>query len=430
MRPYESRGASRRTSVRRRTFAMLGVLLAATTACNSLLTVDNPGRVPEEALNDAALMPILEAAAIQQFQCGINNFAATAGMLSGEFLSSNGFINNHPWEWRGAAEIRNEPGSCNTGRASTFMGFYTPLQQARFQLDDTFARLEQFTDAQVANRGRFLTEMRAYAGYAYLLLGEGMCQMTIDNGPAMTKAEVWTIAEQRFTDAIARATAINDASLLNMARVGRARTRLDLGNLTGAAADAALVPAGYVRNATFSEGSQPRENRFYNLTFRNDYLSVGPDYRGLTVGAQADPRVRVTNLNRVGNDNVTPMWRQEKYAGNGAAPQPIASWNEAQLILAEAVGGQAGIDALNRVRAANGVTTPLVYGGGDITDIVLEERRRQLFGEGQRYVDMLRKNLPFPTGVNGANRKGQVYGPVTCVPLPNVETQNNPNFKT
>jgi hypothetical protein len=409
---------------------MLGVLLAATTACNSLLTVDNPGRVPEEALNDAALMPILEAAAIQQFQCGINNFAATAGMLSGEFLSSNGFINNHPWEWRGAAEIRNEPGSCNTGRASTFMGFYTPLQQARFQLDDTFARLEQFTDAQVANRGRFLTEMRAYAGYAYLLLGEGMCQMTIDNGPAMTKAEVWTIAEQRFTDAIARATAINDASLLNMARVGRARTRLDLGNLTGAAADAALVPAGYVRNATFSEGSQPRENRFYNLTFRNDYLSVGPDYRGLTVGAQADPRVRVTNLNRVGNDNVTPMWRQEKYAGNGAAPQPIASWNEAQLILAEAVGGQAGIDALNRVRAANGVTTPLVYGGGDITDIVLEERRRQLFGEGQRYVDMLRKNLPFPTGVNGANRKGQVYGPVTCVPLPNVETQNNPNFKT
>ncbi|NUO39125.1 MAG: hypothetical protein HOQ17_01190, partial [Gemmatimonadaceae bacterium] len=68
--------------------------------------------------------------------------------------------------------------------------------------------------------------------------------------------------------------------------------------------------------------------------------------------------------------------------------------------------------------------------GGDITDIVIEERRRQLFAEGQRYVDMLRKNIPFPTGTNGANRKGQVYGPVTCVPLPNVETQNNPNFKT
>ena len=433
MRSYDSRGASRRTFTRRGALALLGLTLAASTACNSLLTVDNPGRVPEESLDDAALMPILEAAAIQQFQCGVNVFAATGAMLSGELLSANGFVNNHPWEWRGAAEIRNEPGSCNTTRASTFMGFYTPLQQARYQLDDTFTRLEQFTDAQVPNRVRFLTEMRAYAGYAYLLLGEGMCEMTIDNGPKMTKAEVWAIAEQRFTDAIARAGTSTDTaivSLKNMALVGRARARLDLGNLTGAAADAALVPTGFVRNATFSEGSQPRENRFYNLAFRNNYLSVGEDYRGLTVGAQADPRVKVINANRVGNDNVTPMWRPEKYGTNGAVSQPIASWNEAQLILAEAVGGQAGIDALNRVRAANGVTTPLVYAGGDITNIVLEERRRQLFLEGQRYVDMLRKGLPFPTGINGANRKGQVFGPVTCVPLPNVETQNNPNFKT
>jgi hypothetical protein len=432
MRPYDSRGAARRSSSRR-LFTLLGLTLAATTACNSLLTVDNPGRVEEGSLNDAALMPILEAAAIQQFQCGVNAFAATGGMLSGEFLSSNGFVNNHPWEWRGAAEIRNEPGSCNIGRASTFMGFYTPLQQARYQLDDTFTRLEQFTDAQVPNRTRFRLEMKAYAGYAYLLLGEGMCEMTIDNGPSMTKQEVWAIAEQRFTDAIALAGTSTDTaivSLKNMAIVGRARTRLDLANLAGAAADAALVPANFVRRATFSETNLTRENRFYNLTFRNDYLSVGETYRNLTVGAQADPRVRVTNLNRVGNDNVTPMWRQEKYTGSAAAPQTIASWNEAQLILAEAVGGQAGIDALNRVRAANGVTTPLVYAGGDITDIVLEERRRQLFAEGQRYVDMLRKNLPFPTGINGQNRKGQVYGPVTCVPLPNVETQNNPNFKT
>jgi starch-binding outer membrane protein, SusD/RagB family len=410
--------------------ALSALALVLSAACNSLLTVDNPGRVPAESLDDPALMPILEAASIQTFQCGLNNFAATGGMLSGEFLSSNGFVNNHPWEWRGAVEIRNEPGSCNNGRATTSMGFYTPLQQARFQLDDTFNRLESFTDAQVPNRARFQTEMRAYAGYAYLLLGEGMCEMTIDNGPKMTKAEVWKIAEARFTDAIARATAINDASLKNMALVGRARARLDLGDLPGAAADAALVPQGFVRTATFSETNATRENRWYNLNIRNDYLSVADSYRNLTVGGVADPRVKVTDMKRLGNDNVTPMWQQTKYTGNGAAPEVIASWNEAQLILAEAVGGQAGIDALNRVRAANGVTTPLVYAGGDITDIVIEERRRQLFAEGQRYVDMLRKNLPFPTGVNGANRKGQVYGPVTCVPLPNVETQNNPNFKT
>jgi len=412
--------------------ALAALALVASTACNNLLDVNNPGSVPEDALSDPALAPALAAGAIQTFQCGVESFAGTAGMLSGEYLSANGFVNNHIWEWRGIVEIKQEPGTCNYGRNTTSMGFYTPLQQARFQLEDTFKRLDGFTDAQVPNRARLMAQMRAYAGYTYLLLGEGMCEMTIDNGPAMTKDEVLAIAETRFTDAITMATATDTAtvSLKNMAIVGRARTRLDRGNLAGAAADAALVPQGYVRTARFSETNPARENRWYNLNIRNDYLSVADAYRNLTVGGVPDPRVKVTDMKRLGNDNVTPMWQQTKYVGSGSAPEVIASWNEAQLILAEATGGQAGIDALNRVRTANGVTTPLVYTGGDITDIVIEERRRQLFAEGQRYVDMLRKNIPFPTGTNGANRKGQVYGPITCVPLPNVETQNNPNFKT
>ena len=41
------------------------------------------------------------------------------------------------------------------------MGFYTPLQQARFQLDDTFSRAEAFTDAEVPNRGRIRTTCEA-----------------------------------------------------------------------------------------------------------------------------------------------------------------------------------------------------------------------------------------------------------------------------
>jgi hypothetical protein len=129
---------------------------------------------------------------------------------------------------------------------------------------------------------------------------------------------------------------------------------------------------------------------------------------------------------RNGNDGITPMWQQLKYTG-GAAPIPLASWNEAQLIYAEAVGGQQGFDAINRVRTANSV--PVLTGpvptAQAFTDLVLEERRRQLYSEGQRYSDMLRYNLPFQSGVN---RKGQVYSSLTCVPLPNVEVLNNPNF--
>ena len=406
----------------------LAVALTATTACNSLLAVDNPGRVPDSDLSDPSLAPILESAAIGTFECGVVNYAATAGMLSGEYWSANGFVNNHPWEWRGVVQIKGEPGSCNYSRTSTFMGFYTPLQQARFQLEDTYNRVEKFTAAQVPTRDKILTEMRAYAGYAILLLGEGMCTMTIDRGPAMTRAETFTLAEQRFSDAIDKATALGDQSLLNMSLVGRARARLDLGDLAGAAADAALVPSGFVRNAEYSETVQSRENRIYDLTIRGEYLSVAPAYQNLTVNGAPDPRVKVTNTGRIAQDNVTPLWLQQKFTGSGAVSLPIASWAEAQLIYAEATGGQAGLDAINRVRAASNIG-PLVM--SDPTDpvafeaAVLEERRRQLFSEGQRYGDMLRENLPFQSGTN---RKGQVYSNLTCVPLPDVETLNNPNL--
>lgn len=415
--------------------AALALGLVGLTACNSLLDVNNPASVPAESLSDPTLAPALAAAAMQTLQCGFEQYAAAGGMLSGEYLSSNGFVDNHPWEWRGIVEIKGAPGSCNFGRGTTAMGFYTPLQQARFQLDDAFNRLDKFTDAQVANRASLMAQMRAYAGYADLLLGEGMCEMTMDNGPKMTREQVWAVAEDRFSDAITRATAVNDQSVLNMARVGRARARLDLKKFTDAATDANLVPSGFVRNAEFTDGGvAQRENRIYNLTIRNDYLSVADAYRNLTVngvaGNVADPRVKVKDLGKKGNDGITPQWQQQKFiSAAGGTPIPISSWNEAQLIYAEAVGGQAGFDAINRVRTANSV--PTLAGpaptGQAFTDLVLEERRRQLFSEGQRYSDMLRYNLPFPSGVN---RKGQTFSTLTCVPLPDVETRNNPNFKS
>jgi starch-binding outer membrane protein, SusD/RagB family len=410
--------------------ALLTFTLGATTACDRLLAVDNPARVPEEALVDASLIPALEAAAIQQFQCGFAEYVATAGMLSGEYLSANGFVDNHPWEWRGVEQIKNAAGNCAGGRGTTALGFYSALQRARFQNEDLAKRAEAFSDAELPNRQRILTEANAYAGYAYVLLGEGMCELAFDNGPKKTRAESFQLAEQRFTTAIGLAGTSTNAdlvSLKNMALVGRARARLNLNNLAGAAADAAQVPANFVRNAEFSETSPARENHLYNLSIRNDYISVADAYRTLTLAnGQPDPRVRVLNAGRAANDGVTPLWRQQKFITSGAVPLPIASWTEAQLILAEATTGQAAIDALNRVRAASSVPNLTAAEIADLPNTILEDRRRTLFSQGNRYGDMLRKNLPFTKGVN---RKGQTYSDLTCVPLPYAETRNNPNFQ-
>jgi starch-binding outer membrane protein, SusD/RagB family len=246
------------------------------------------------------------------------------------------------------------------------------------------------------------------------------------------------LAIARFNDAITRATAINDASLLNMARVGLARANLDKGDLAAAATAARLVTTNFVRNAEYSEQVQARENRFFDLNVRDDLISVTPAYQNLTVlliggtTPVADPRVPVRNIGRAGDDNVTPYWQTTKYTPAPPAPAtatmpiPIASWVEAKLILAEAVGNTTeGKAAVDSVRATKNIQPLVVNPGDDWTTLILEERRRQLFAEGQRYADMLRKNLPFQTGTN---RKGQVYSNLTCVPLPDVETRNNPNF--
>jgi len=420
-----ARNERRAVDLRRLTAAFVAACAVTTTACDRLLSVDNPSNVPIDALADPGLMPTLEAGALQTFQCAFGNYVPTAGVLAGEYWVSSNFVDSHPWEWRGAVQIKGTGGSC-AGRNATSLGFYTPMQQARFQLDDLFKRASEFKDEEVPNRQRMLTEARAYGGYALMILGETMCDMTVDGGPKLASADVWKMAEDRFTEAITLATALGDNSLKNMAIAGRARVRLDMAKLSDAAADARLIPPNFVRNAEFnaSSANQARENRIFNLSFTNLFISVAPPFQGLTVDGKPDPRVPVLDLKRNGQDTQTPYFQQQVYKAV-SSPMPIASYAEAQLILAEASTDQTEkLAALNRVRALNAIS-PLT---GTVTDaIILEERRRQLFSQGQRYTDMLRKKLPFQTGTN---RKGQVYNDaLTCIPLPDVETLNNPNFQ-
>lgn len=92
--------------LRHRAAAVGVALLSITTAaCDKLLSVENPGRVAVEALEDPALAPALAYASLQSFQCAFGQWVSTAGMLSGEYWSANGFVNNHIWEWRGVQEI-------------------------------------------------------------------------------------------------------------------------------------------------------------------------------------------------------------------------------------------------------------------------------------------------------------------------------------
>ncbi len=409
----------RRRAGRGRVFGL--VFLALTTACgDSLLGVDNPGSVQESDLSNPALAPTLVNSALGQFECAYTSYVASTGVLASEYINSSSWLNLNGWGWRGI-ELNTITGSCPGGRNATGLGAYSPLQQARYLAESAAERIESYPAEEVSEKDNKLGLLSAYAGYSYVLLGEGFCEMAIDQSPLMTPAQVLAVAEERFTAAIAYAQAANNNNLRLMATAGRARTRLDLGDMAGAAADAALIPEGFVWNAEYSTIEGGRENRVFNLNRRNRFLSVDPArYGNVTINGQPDPRVPVTNSTLVGNDGATIHWYQNKYT-SAADPIPMASWEEAQLIIAEAQPSQATA-AINRLRASQGLpplTAPATL------ETVIEERRRQLFSEGHRLNDMLRHDIAFPMG---NNHKGQAYGPATCMPLPDQEKLNNPNI--
>ncbi len=422
MRKLSYRGTGGRL-MRRTLFAITAVAQIVTTGCRDLLTVNLPGRVPDTALDDPALAPVLVAGVVGDFECAFANYTSATGLLTDELTDATGWIAVTMWDQRRILSNNDNLGTA--GCTTLGYGVYTPLQTARFQAEDITRRLKAFPDAAVPTKNTLLATAAAFEGYAITLLGEGFCEIAIDQGPSMTRAQSLALAETRFSTAIDLATTANASDILNLARVGRARVRLDLGKLPEAAADAAAVPSGFVYNATYSSANDRRRNRLFFDAQTNLYLSVDPRFRNLTVNGVADKRVSVTNAGRNGHDGITPLWLQQKYTSD-AAPIAMASWREARLITAEVAGGQTAVSAINELRTAAGL--PL-YASTDNTAIkaqVYEERRRELFLDGHRLNDMLRLSLPFDTGVTF---KGVPYGNTTCLPLPDAERFANPNFK-
>lgn len=402
---------------------LTGTLLLGATACGSLLDVDLPGQVTDEQLNDPALATTMVVSALGEFECALNALVPTNAFLAGEFIASNFYLTSNFFGWRGTVELKATEGTCPTGRASTQYGYYTPLQRARFMAEDGARRISEFSQEEVPEKPDMMASLLAYAGYSLIHLGENFCEMALDNGPLMTPAEVLAVAEERFTEALQLSDAAGNADIRNMALVGRARTRLDLGKLAEAAADAELVTEGYVRNAEYSSVEIRRENSTYNRT-EADYLSVGFAWRNLELNGAPDPRVPMVYTGRVGQDGTTDQWDQLKYTSRDA-PIPIASWREAQFIIAEARQGQEAIDAMNRVRSIHGLPLLELAEVDDMMATILEERRREFFLEGHRHSDMIRHGIPFPSGVN---HKGHSFQPYSCYPLPDVEYYNNTNL--
>lgn len=415
-------------------FITILVLSTPVLSCNLLdkgLEATAPDKIETSTLEIPANAGLIVNSAIGNFECALKSYVIDAAMASGEFMDATPTAANWAFDRRDTdptADTRYATNGCDA------YGIYTPIQVARGTADRALELLQGWTDAQVANRQDLIAKAAAYAGYSRILLGEGFCEAAISLGPKLTSIDVFASAETMFTIAITAAQAAGDQQILNMAYVGRARARLNQGNKAGAASDAALVPSGFVINATSENTPTIRQNRIQTFN-QSRLVSVGATYRSMTVagpsGPVPDTRVAVTNAGQNGSDNRTPLYIQTKYA-TSTSPIPIASYKEAQLIIAEVQQGQTAVNIINSLRAAAGLPAFSSTDPTAIANEVTEARKRELFLEGQHLYDVRRLNLPLDpvAGIpySTVYLKGGNYGTERCFPLPDVERLNNPNI--
>lgn len=421
----------------RMTVLALFMIPAACDTLNNPLEVEPASRIPAAQLETPQNALLLSTGAIGDFECAFKSYITIGGLIGEEFIYAQQTASRTPYDRRNTTKDDSDyaTNSCTGG------GVYTPLQTARQSNENVLALLKSWTDAEVSagagapNRTNLMGIAAAYAGYAYVLLGEGFCTMAISSvnidktltyGGEIQRDSVFKLAIARFSEAITFATTANNTDIRTMAYLGRARARLNIGDYAGAKSDAQQVPSGYAKLVTSSEASTTRINRVFAENSENGtQFSVGEPYRSMT-----DTRVPIVKSSRPPSATGIQHWYQTKYA-TASAPIPLATYEEAQLIIAEAdIRASSFASALlilnaSRARGGQGAYTGLITQSALMAELV-DQRRRELFAESHHLGDVLRYNIAVQPPEGTPYHFGGTYSNQICLPLPAAERLNNP----
>lgn len=399
------------------TVALIGV------GCDGLLDVSDPSRYLDEALDDPrALEAVANGVEGQLHQQVPNNVIYTA-LLSDEFMHTGTWTQYEDGD-KGRFRQNDTQDAANT---ANLMEARTEAQQA----EERFVRVL----GDDAYNQPITARVKAMEGWANLLLAMAACEAVLEpNGPAVSDTVVYQAAITTLTRALEIAQQSGASTYADLARAGRARANLMIGNYDAALADAQAVPDGFIYSAQFSD--QGTNNSLVTLNHYTENKAAGLDSRrwdqadtiaGFLVdkwSGELDPRVKIVHRvgNRLGVDGNTLFYSHDKYSTR-ADDIPMTHWQEMRLIEAEVYWQrgefQTAIDKMNIVRADVGLP-PLDNPGTSegVFEMLLEERFMTLWLEGQRANDLYRFEL-FPEVIGtGYNTKFH---------LDDSEVRNNPS---
>jgi starch-binding outer membrane protein, SusD/RagB family len=405
------------------------VLLGACDALDDLLSVEAPSAVSAGDLENPAAAGLLVRSVANEFRCTLTHYAVASAVTGMEFATAVNSANLIIWDQRihDTSGFGSQYAQADCGAGGPAL--YLPLARTRWLADQVLASLAGWTAAEVPEKANYEAEVAAYAGYAYVLFGESMCSVAFDSGPEQTTADAFQLAVDRFNQSLAAGG--SDPQVLNLARLGKARALLNLDMKADAEAEAALVPPGFGFELSYSNLDNVTRNKAYQLNHRDDLFTVGEPYRNMTFGGVADPRVAVTDKGVTGSGTTIPIWTADKYSSPDS-PIELATWEEAQLIMAEAALAdgrlQDAVDIISALHANVGLPGFASTDAAEILDQIIYERAAELFLEGHHLQDLKRLNIPLdpPPGTNLPF--GGSYGDEICFELPAVEFLNNPNI--
>jgi hypothetical protein len=418
------------------TFALAG--------CDDLLEVDLPAQLGDDAINDPAGAETQINSMIAHFENGYDQWVwqAFGREDGGESMVCSGGYSH-----------------CDYFTYNPTMGEFSDFAKSRSFAMGLYDKLDkEWTVAQVGQRDRFMAISAIYAGANLNIMGSSLCEVTVNAGPLLTPTQTLTLAEEWLTKALthiqtAGGTAGDFAmphgiasSAKSMAYGLRAQVRWMKGDLTGAAADAALVPgpsaaapqgfrAFVIREATPDRRNRPyyagTVTRYVELADVNDWWKGGTAVNPATGSAYPTPipftgyrdlgilpdgrAVRDDGLPiRIAGNHRTPVestavkdtrvqhtmgvvfarsaqtYVTAKYSSE-ADDEPLVTWREMVLIRAEAAAAtnpQGAIDLVNTLRTAENLPRITYITGATATPLqirqmLIEERRRALYLEGR-----------------------------------------------
>ena len=406
--------------------------------CDGVLDVEIPRDIAAETVTDPDLAELVTTSVLSNLECAQSAYVAGSALFGNELRIGS----SHGGTGLGYRQSGNN-GQSSTCSANEQLGpsvsgaQYTAMAHGR---DMTLALEKTLADGDSYPNADFhLAARSVYTAYAMTMLGEGYCRSVLEpNGPAITRQETLRVAETWFTKGLQSAEIASDATFINLARLGRARVRLNLGDLTEARLDALEVPMDFEFLTTRSSDPRERSNQVWMHTWFSIFQTVDALFRNVQVNGGPDPRVDVQDMGFATTDDTVPAFFPMKHNVAGSFHR-MASWEEAQLIIAEAELGQVAVDRINALRQMHGIAdfTPVdVNDDIEILNKVVDERAREFFMEGRLLGDMVRFRgdaridlalVRFQEGLEP--RRVNTYSANYCLPLSDREVDNNPNVE-